>query len=92
MHLESELKNEQVSHLNLSDFSRVESGTSVRDALAQLRAERHYVCLITNNGHLVGIFTARDARMWLDLHPEFVVERRPRRDPYTDEEIPVRVR
>ena len=61
MSLDSELKTEHVSHLDLSDFSSVASGTPVREALAQLRAERHYVCLITDRGHLVGIFTDRDA-------------------------------
>ena len=61
MSLESELKSEQVSHLDLSDFSRTESGTSVRETLEQLRSEGHNVCLVTKNGHLVGIFTDRDA-------------------------------
>lgn len=60
MSLESELQIEQVSHLNLSDFSRAESGTSVRDVLAQLRAEKHNVCLVTDRGQLIGIFTDRD--------------------------------
>lgn len=61
MNLESELKIEQVSHLNLSDFSRAESGTAVRGVLALLRAEGHNVCLVTESGRLVGIFTDRDA-------------------------------
>lgn len=64
MSLESELRQEQVAHLDLSGFSSVTSGTSVRDALAQLRADGHNVCLITDgsNGEtqLKGIFTDRD--------------------------------
>lgn len=64
MSLESELRQEQVAHLDLSGFSAVTSGTSVRDALSQLRADRHNVCLITEEGEggsqLKGIFTDRD--------------------------------
>lgn len=68
MSLESELRQEQVTHLDLSGFSSVASGTSVRDALALLRAERHNVCLITDGSpdgspaetQLKGIFTDRD--------------------------------
>jgi len=60
MSLESELREEQVAHLDLSGFSSVASGTSVRDALTQLRADRHNVCLITDGTHLKGIFTDRD--------------------------------
>lgn len=60
MSLESELRQEQVAHLDLSGFSTVASGTSVRDALAQLRTDRHNVCLITDGGQLKGIFTDRD--------------------------------
>ena len=61
MTLESELREEQVSHLGLSGFSKASSGAAVRDVLAQLRAERHNVCLITDaDDKLVGIFTDRD--------------------------------
>lgn len=64
MSLESELRQERVAHLDLSDFSSVASGTSVRDALAKLRADGHNVCLITDGSgdgsQLKGIFTDRD--------------------------------
>lgn len=64
MSLESELRQERVAHLDLSDFSSVTSGTSVRDALAKLRADGHNVCLITDESgggsQLKGIFTDRD--------------------------------
>jgi CBS domain-containing protein len=60
MSLESELRNEQVSHLSLSGFTAVPSGTSVRDAMGQMRAERNSVCLITRERSLTGIFTERD--------------------------------
>lgn len=60
MTLESELREEQVSHLDLSAFSQAPSGTSVRDVLAQLRADRHNACLVTDGQKLIGIFTDRD--------------------------------
>ncbi|MEZ4712878.1 MAG: CBS domain-containing protein [Caldilineaceae bacterium] len=61
MTLESELREEHVSHLDLSGFSRVVSGMTVRDVMSQMRAERHNACLITDaDDKLVGIFTDRD--------------------------------
>jgi len=61
MSLETELQKERVSHLDLSGFSQIDSGTSVQNALEKLRIERHTVCLITDENSLVGIFTERDA-------------------------------
>lgn len=60
MTLESELRQERVGHLDLSGYSLVSSGTSVREALEQLRTDRHNVCLVTKSNRLVGIFTDRD--------------------------------
>lgn len=60
MSLESELRSERVSHLRLSSFTAVPAGTSVRDALGKMRAERNTVCLITKERNLTGIFTERD--------------------------------
>ena len=60
MSLESELRSERVSHLRLSGFTAVPAGTSVRDTLAQMRAESKTVCLVTEDGGLAGIFTERD--------------------------------
>lgn len=60
MNLAAALQEEKVAHLDLSGFSQVPSGTPVREALAQLRAERHNICLITKDGQLQGIFTDRD--------------------------------
>ena len=70
MTLESELREEQVSHLDLSGFSRVVSGTSVRNVLTQLRAERHNACLVTDGARLVGIFTDRDVLRKIVNAPE----------------------
>jgi len=60
MSLESELRRERVSHLHLSGFTVVPTGTTVRDALGQMQAERKTVCLVTQEGQLAGIFTERD--------------------------------
>ncbi len=60
MSLENELRTEQVIHLDLSGFSQVASGVTVRAVLDQIRADEHNACLIVENGNLVGIFTDRD--------------------------------
>ena len=49
MNLQTELKSERVSYLDVSDFSKVAVGTSVRDTLAQMRADRQVVCLVTDD-------------------------------------------
>lgn len=60
MSLEQELQTEQVSHLDLSGFCKVASGTAVNDTLAQMRSEKQNVCLVTDKSRLVGILTDRD--------------------------------
>lgn len=60
MSLETELRTEQVAHLDLSAFSLVASGTPVRVVLAQIRADANNACLIVDGDKLVGIFTDRD--------------------------------
>jgi predicted transcriptional regulator len=60
MNLKDVLETEQVQHLDLSRYCRIESGTSVRDALANMRAERTSAALITQDDKLIGIFTERD--------------------------------
>lgn len=60
MTLEQELKAEQVTHLDLSGFSRITSGSSMRDALSKMQAEKHNVCLVTDGSGLIGILTERD--------------------------------
>ena len=76
MNLQTDLKSEHVSHLVVSGFSQVTVGTSVRDTLARMRADRQVVCLVVNDSaaassgggqaggsdqvRLVGIFTERD--------------------------------
>jgi CBS domain-containing protein len=74
MTLEQELQKEQVSHLDLSGFSQVPSGTTVGDTVATMRANRHKVCLITAEEKLIGIFTDRDVLRKVAPHPESLGE------------------
>lgn len=60
MTLESELRAEQVSHLDLSGFSTATRETPVRTVVSRMRDEKHNVCLVTTDERLVGIFTDRD--------------------------------
>ena len=60
MSLEQDLQQEQVAHLNLSHFSSIEIGTSVKTTIEIMRAENHHCALITDSGPLVGIFTDHD--------------------------------
>jgi CBS domain-containing protein len=60
MSLEHDLRQEQVIHLNLTEFTEVESGTSVRATIKKMRQENHNCAFITNQGKLTGIFTDRD--------------------------------
>ncbi len=70
MSLEQELQTELVAHLDLAGFSRVVSGHSVRDTLAQMRQDGFNVCLITQEERLVGIFTDRDVLRRVATAPE----------------------
>jgi CBS domain-containing protein len=60
MSLHQEIQNEHVSHLDLDDYSQIASGSSIRYTLNQMRLDGHNVCLITENGRLIGILTDRD--------------------------------
>ena len=66
MNLQTDLKTEHVSHLDVSGVSLVSAGTSIRDTLAQMRADRKVVCLVLEQPddgrgtQLAGIFTERD--------------------------------
>lgn len=70
MSLEQELKVERVTHLDLSGFSKIASGSSVRNALAKMQAEKHNVCLVTDGNDLIGILTDRDVLRKVVNHPE----------------------
>lgn len=60
MSLKEELMNEQVSHLDLSGFCQIASGTAVRQSLANMRQNKTNVCLVTQGNALIGILTERD--------------------------------
>jgi signal-transduction protein with cAMP-binding, CBS, and nucleotidyltransferase domain len=70
MSLKEELQSEQVGHLDLSKFTRVECGTTTRAVLDKMRQEKSRVCLVTENGHLAGIFTERDVMRKVVPTPE----------------------
>lgn len=70
MALEEELKTEQVSHLDLSGFCQVGSGTAVRMALDEMRQHKVGVCLVIDGQTLQGILTERDVLAKIVAHPE----------------------
>lgn len=60
MSIEHDLQVERVSHLDLSRYVTVETGTSVREVLNQMHEQGHNCVLVTDGGRLAGIFTERD--------------------------------
>lgn len=70
MSLKEELISERVSHLDLSKFCQIASGTAVRATLAHMRQKQTNVCLITSDGHLTGILTERDVLTKVAATPE----------------------
>ncbi|GAB4580597.1 MAG: hypothetical protein Fur0022_33390 [Anaerolineales bacterium] len=60
MTIERDLHTEPVAHLDLTEYTLVESGTSVRDTVAKMRAEKHNCAFVTEGGQLTGLFTDRD--------------------------------
>lgn len=70
MSLEQELRAERVDHLDLTDFCTVTSDTALRDVLTLMREQERGVCLITEAGNLVGIFTERDVLRYVAAAPE----------------------
>jgi CBS domain-containing protein len=60
MSIEIALRQEQVVHLDLSDFAQVEPDTTIRATVDKMRQENHHCALVIDRGQLVGIFTDRD--------------------------------
>ena len=60
MSLVNDLQKEQVVHLDLSQFTAVKVGTSVRETIEEMRKANHHCAIVTDDGVLVGIFTDRD--------------------------------
>jgi CBS domain-containing protein len=69
MSLENELKTERVSHLDLSGYSAIESGTPMTAVLDKLRADHRHVALVIGGGRLIGILTDRDIMRKVAPHP-----------------------
>ncbi len=55
-----DLQHERVKHLDLTQFTRVESGTTVGETINKMRSENRNCALVTQGNELVGIFTDRD--------------------------------
>jgi CBS domain-containing protein len=60
MSIEHDLQVERVSHLDLSRYAAVETGTPVNEVLKQMREQRRNCVLVIDAGRLAGIFTERD--------------------------------
>ncbi len=70
MSLEQELESEQVAHLDLSGFSQIAGGVTVKEALGKMREDGRNVCLITEQDRLIGIFTDRDVLTKIVTQPD----------------------
>lgn len=60
MSLESNLQKELVVHLDLKNFSQIESGLSVRESIATMRSEGNNCAIVMKGSKVIGIFTDRD--------------------------------
>ncbi|MEM7031650.1 MAG: CBS domain-containing protein [Chloroflexota bacterium] len=60
MSLENDLQQEQVIHLDLTEFTVVDGETSVQETVKQMREADHHCAFVTKNDVLEGIFTDRD--------------------------------
>jgi CBS domain-containing protein len=86
MNLQSSLQTEPVTHVDLSYYVEVETGTKVRDAIAKMQ-DRHRKCaLVMAHEKLLGIFTERDVLKQVVGNPKAmddVVDNLMARDPDT---------
>jgi len=58
--IEKELKQEKVRHLDLREYTVIESGTPVQTVVDRMRRDRHNCAFIVKDNRLIGIFTERD--------------------------------
>lgn len=70
MSIETDLKSERISHLNLHEFTVVQSETSVQEVVEQMRHERRNCAFVLKDNHLLGIFTERDILRKVVMNPE----------------------
>jgi signal-transduction protein with cAMP-binding, CBS, and nucleotidyltransferase domain len=69
MSLNDQLRAEKVIHLDLSAYCQVTTGTSVCQAVKEMRASGSRVCLVTGGTRLRGILTERDVLRKVAAHP-----------------------
>ncbi len=60
MSIAQDLRDEKVTMLDLSEYTLIESGTSVLETLKKMKEEKINCAFITRGGRLVGILTDRD--------------------------------
>jgi len=73
--LKEELQNEQVSHLDLSGFTRVTNGMTVAACVEKMQQEKHTVALVLDDQNkLAGIFTERDVLRKVADQPELLAQ------------------
>jgi CBS domain-containing protein len=70
MNLETSLLSEKITHLDLNEYTLVDSGSTVRATVEKLRTEKHNCAFVMKNDRLLGIFTDRDAMRGVVDRPE----------------------
>lgn len=70
MNLRDALRHEPVTHLDLSHFCKIDSGTPVRDVIDVLRQGQQNCAFIIKDGKLAGIFTDRDVMQKIVDRPD----------------------
>ncbi|MFZ0548089.1 MAG: CBS domain-containing protein [Candidatus Promineifilaceae bacterium] len=60
MDLKEDLLTEQVNHLDLTGFCKVEARSTIRDVVGKMRQQNVNVSLVMDGGILTGILTDRD--------------------------------
>ena len=70
MSLEGDLLTEKITHLDLSEYTVVPSGMSVRDVIHKMRIERRNCAFVLKSGKMLGIFTDRDVLRSVVDHAE----------------------
>jgi len=78
MGIESILRSRRIRQLELPQYLSVDAGNSLRDTLQAMQACGSGSALVTENGHLTGIFTERDLISKVEVTA--VDETRPIRD------------
>ena len=64
------LQQEKIFHLDLHEFSAVQSGTPVQEVINQMRRDKHNCAFVLQDGLIVGIFTDRDVLKKIVTQPD----------------------